>query len=62
MKWYVKDGRVAKPYPTLFGYRRRNVFILFGIILVLIVLIIGLAVGLNLRNKSENPPYPPYIP
>ena len=55
MKWYVKDGRVAKPHATLWGYRRRNVFILLGLIIALICLIIGLAVGLT-RNGGSGAP------
>jgi len=48
IKWYYKDGEVSKPYPTLFGYRRRTVLIFAGAaLLCLIVLIVGLAVGLN---------------
>jgi hypothetical protein len=51
MKWYYKNG-VATTHSTLFGYRRRNVFILLAIILCSIILIIGLSVGLT-RNKSS---------
>jgi hypothetical protein len=51
MKWYYKNG-AATTHSTLFGYRRRNVFILLAIILCSIILIIGLSVGLT-RNKSS---------
>jgi hypothetical protein len=51
MKWYYKNG-AATTHSTLFGYRRRNVFILLAIILCSIILIIGLSIGLT-RNKSS---------
>jgi hypothetical protein len=51
MKWYYKNG-AATAHSTLFGFRRRNVFILLAIVLVLIILAIGLAVGLT-RNKNS---------
>jgi hypothetical protein len=54
MKWYYQDGKVTKPHPTLFGYRRRNVFIVFAISIVcLLALIIGLSVGLSLKHKNS---------
>jgi hypothetical protein len=52
MKWYNEDGVTTKrSYPTLFGYRLRNILILVAIVLALIILILGLAVGLTLRNR-----------
>ena len=50
MKWYYEDGVGVKPYPTIFGYRRRNVLILFAILFTLI-LIIGLAVGITQMKR-----------
>jgi hypothetical protein len=51
MKWYVQNGKTTNPHPTLWGYRRRNILILLVLVVSLIILIIGLAVGLT-RNKS----------
>jgi len=53
IKWYYRDGKATPGYRTLWGYRRRTVFIVFGVIIfALLVLIIGLAVGLTLRNHN----------
>ena len=53
IKWYYQDGKVTAGYRTLWGYRRRTVFIALGIIiLALLALVIGLAVGLTLRKNN----------
>jgi hypothetical protein len=53
MKWYYDENEGVKRYRTIFGYRRRNVFIFAAILLSLIILVIGLAVGLTLKNKNS---------
>jgi hypothetical protein len=58
IKWYYRDGKATHGHRTICGYRRRNVFILLGVILALLALIIGLAVGLTLRNRSSEPYFP----
>ena len=59
MKWYYEDGAAIKPHPTIFGYRRRNVLIIVAIVLALLILIVGLAVGLT--QKNHNSMFPPLI-
>jgi hypothetical protein len=53
MKWYYKNGVATKGHSTIFGYRRRNVFIILAVVAFLLALIIGLAVGLTLRNRHS---------
>jgi hypothetical protein len=54
MKWYLQNGKVSKPYPTLFGYKRKHVLIVSGIVaFVVVALVLGLAVGLSLRHKNQ---------
>jgi energy-converting hydrogenase Eha subunit F len=61
IKWYYRDGKATTGYRTIWGYRRRTVFIVLGILIfALLALIIGLAVGLTLQN--HNTPYPVPIP
>ena len=62
IKWYYRDGKATHGYRTnIWGYRRRTVFIVLGIIIfALLALIIGLAVGLTLQ--THNTPYPPTVP
>jgi len=58
IKWYFQDGKATPGYRTLWGFRRRTVFIVLGITIVaLLALVIGLAVGLTLRKRNA-----PYIP
>jgi len=55
MKWYFQNGKASKPYPTLFGYKRKHVLIVSGIVaFVVVALVVGLAVGLTLRHKNQS--------
>lgn len=56
MKWNYEGGEATRGYRTLRGFRLRNVLIVLAIIVSLLALIIGLAVGLTLKNHNSMSP------